>query len=84
LDNKSRSHLLTDLFTQRAASAEHRGDIGFFVFEKPLTSHSQSKLLASEDVDPLIARLKSQRRRLELSDDEVVELFWQAHPRLQF
>jgi SAM-dependent methyltransferase len=69
LDNKWRSQLLTDLFTQRAASAEHRGDIGFFVFEKPLTTHSQSKLLTSEDVDPLIARLKSQKRRFELSDE---------------
>src|SRR5947208_11991492 len=36
------------------------------------------------DLDSLVASLKSVERRLDVSDDELVELFWQGHPRFQF
>src|SRR5438105_9059538 len=38
----------------------------------------------SRDIDQFTARLKSIEPRLEISDNDLVELFWQAHPRFQF
>jgi len=38
----------------------------------------------SRDLDSLVASLKSVERRLDVSDDELLELFWQGHPRFQF
>jgi 2-polyprenyl-3-methyl-5-hydroxy-6-metoxy-1,4-benzoquinol methylase len=38
----------------------------------------------SPDFSKLIAQLKSTERRLALSDSELLEAFWQAHPRFQF
>jgi methyltransferase family protein len=36
------------------------------------------------DFDTFVSSLKSIERRLDLSDDDLLELFWQAHPRFQF
>src|SRR5947208_16089963 len=39
---------------------------------------------AMPDLESLVARLKSIEPRLGVSGDELVALFWQAHPRFQF
>ena len=36
------------------------------------------------DFGGFVSRLKSIERRLDISDDDLIELFWQAHPRFQF
>ena len=36
------------------------------------------------DFGALVSRLKSIERRLDISDNELLELFWQGHPRFQF
>jgi hypothetical protein len=36
------------------------------------------------DFGAFISWLKSIERRLDISDDDLIELFWQAHPRFQF
>ena len=38
----------------------------------------------SRDIGAFVARLKSIEPRLDISYDDLVELFWQAHPRFQF
>jgi SAM-dependent methyltransferase len=38
----------------------------------------------ARDLDAFVSRLKSIEARLEVSDDDLVPLFWQAHPRFQF
>jgi hypothetical protein len=38
----------------------------------------------NRDLDPVLSWLKSVKRRLSVTDDDLLELFWQAHPRLQF
>ena len=44
----------------------------------------RSEQPVSSDFDKLIAQLKATERRLALSDSELLEAFWQAHPRFQF
>jgi SAM-dependent methyltransferase len=36
------------------------------------------------DLDAFVSRLKSIQPRLDVSDADLLELFWQAHPRFQF
>jgi hypothetical protein len=38
----------------------------------------------SYDIGVFVARLKSIEPRLDISYDDLVELFWQTHPRFQF
>jgi hypothetical protein len=38
----------------------------------------------TRDIDTFISRLESIQRRLDVSDAELIELFWQGHPRFQF
>jgi SAM-dependent methyltransferase len=40
--------------------------------------------MVTRDLDTFISRLKSVVPRLDVSDDELIELFWQGHPRFQF
>jgi len=40
--------------------------------------------MVTRDLDTFISRLKSVVPRLDISDDELMELFWQGHPRFQF
>src|SRR5947209_18111621 len=38
----------------------------------------------SQDLASFVDWLRSRERRLALSDDDLLEVFWQAHPRLRF
>src|SRR5438477_13076384 len=38
----------------------------------------------SQDLASFADWLRSRERRLALSDDDLLEVFWQAHPRLRF
>ena len=38
----------------------------------------------ASDLNAFVSRLKSIERRLDVSDDDLMALFWQAHPRFQF
>ena len=37
-----------------------------------------------QDLASFVDWLRSRERRLALSDDDLLEVFWQAHPRLRF
>jgi len=38
----------------------------------------------SQDLASFADWLRSRERRLALSDDDLLEVFWQSHPRLRF
>lgn len=45
---------------------------------------SSSVTNVNRDLDPILSWLKSVKPRLDVTDGELLELFWQAHPRFQF
>src|SRR5439155_6389954 len=43
-----------------------------------------SGLMVAQNLDAFVGWLKSQQRRLDISDQELMDLFWRVHPRLRF
>jgi hypothetical protein len=37
-----------------------------------------------QDIERFVAWLKSAKRRMAVSDDDLLEMVWQVHPRFRF
>lgn len=56
-----------------------------FTTERPASPpRRHSVIKVNRELDPVLSWLQSVKPRLDVTDTELLELFWEAHPRLQF
>src|SRR5207302_8103996 len=69
-----RSQRSSGLYGGSLATDPHRESVG----------RAQLEFVVASDLNAFVSRLKSIERRMDVSDNDLMALFWQAHVRFQF